>query len=190
MVSVTPYEGWRYPLLVDRFERASIETLATDMHASFDGWDASRVAALRRVSGILGVTTSAGTFGTAGGYMSWNVDHLADTATGGAPIASIQGPTLTSGLYRVDLRARLTDSIGLTSVLIEIERGGFITARRRMNAASQPDARVSVPVVVPTGGPQLLRVKVTPTGSGASVTYGRSAQQATPRFSWSLIASP
>jgi hypothetical protein len=160
------------------------------MHASFEGWDASRVAALRRVSGILGVTASAGTFGTSGGYMTWNVDHLANFAGGGAVVASRQGPTLGTGLYRVDLRARLTDSIGLTSVLFEVERGGFVVARRRTNSASQPDARISIPVVVAPGAPQLVRVKVTATGPSATVTYGRSAQEATPRLAWSLIASP
>ncbi|MEV4122914.1 hypothetical protein [Micromonospora sp. NPDC049645] len=189
MVSFTPHEGWRYPLITEKFQRSSIEQLAGDIHSSFDGWDHSRIAALQRISGILGVTVSAGTF-TTSNYMSWNVDHLSAFGAGGLQVSATQGPTLPHGLYRVDLRARITASAALTSVLYEVERGGTVVARRRTNSTSQLDARISIPVFVPAGGPQLVRIRVTPTGSGASVTYGRVAWDATPRFSWSLIASP
>lgn len=187
----TDNEGWRYPLLTDRFVRAHIETLAEDMHASLESQDTARLAALRRTSGILGASVSAGTVtSTAAAYLAWNVDHLSSWAAGGAAVTSTQGPTLPTGLYRVDLHATVTATTGTaTSYLIEVERAvGVVVARRRFVPA-QPTWSMSAAVHIPIGSPQQLRAKVTVNaGVASSVTLGRLLTDASPRLAWTFIA--
>lgn len=192
-MAFTPNELWRYPLLTDRFVRQSIVDLAEDMHGSLEIWDAVRVAALRRTAGVLGVSASAGTFAVGSAYMSFNIDHLAGWFAGGQAVTATAGPTLAPGLYRFDLHATVTATVGTpTNYLVEFERatGPTTLARRRFLPSGQPTWRMSAPVWIPGGSPQQVKVKVTVAGGvGTTVTIGRLTSDSSPRLSWSFLAS-
>lgn len=190
MPGQTDYLGIPYPLPGEVFTRQHIEDLAEDLHFYTGANHDARDVVTERIRGMLGHSGNNVFTNGAVGYMSWNVDHLAGWSTGGAAIASTQGPTLSQGLYLFTFIGQVTSwSAVYSKTHVEFERGGTRVARRTLSF-SQRSWRISAPVRVPAGAPQQVRARIQPDGPtpGSTFTIARTFAEATPRMAWVLLS--
>lgn len=191
MPGATPVQAWGYPLPPEFLYRQSLEDLATDMHFSLATANVDRLSVLERTRGLVGYTgTEAFTNGTPA-YLQWNVDHLDNWFNGGRAFTVNEGPTLNTGLYLFTVWAHVTSWSATYSRLdVDFERGGTRLSRRTLSF-DQKMVRLSAPVRVPVGAPQQVKVRIAMTGStgGSTVTFTRTNAQSSPRLSWVRIAT-
>ncbi len=189
MPGTTDTQGWGYPLPGEVFKRQAIEDMADDMTFSLGAVNVGRLAALERTRGLLGNSgTQSFTNGTPG-FIAWNVDHLDNWSAGGQAITSTQGPTLPTGLYLFSVTALIT-SWSATYSRVEVTFDGFNPGRRTLSF-EQKTMRLTAPVRIPAGSPVQVRVRVSMTGStgGSTISVLRGNDEAQPRLSWVQLAA-